>query len=66
MYLVASVLFVMALKQGDLSILYPITATQYAWASIFAVTILKEKITVKILIGIILVINGVIIIGLSV
>lgn len=41
-YGIATVLFVVALKFGNLSILYPIIATSYIWVAIFAKTFLGE------------------------
>lgn len=41
-YAVATILFVFALKQGNLSVLYPIIATSYIWVTIFAMVFLKE------------------------
>jgi drug/metabolite transporter (DMT)-like permease len=41
-YGIATILFVFALKQGNLSILYPIIATSYIWVTIFSMIFLKE------------------------
>ena len=42
LYGIATILFVFALKYGNLSILYPIIATSYIWVTIFSIFILKE------------------------
>ncbi|HLD39955.1 MAG TPA: EamA family transporter [Candidatus Nanoarchaeia archaeon] len=36
LYIVGSVLMILALKKGELSMLYPIIATSYVWVSILA------------------------------
>ncbi|MEM4703232.1 MAG: EamA family transporter [Candidatus Pacearchaeota archaeon] len=61
-YAVATVLFVWALRHGNLSILYPIIATSYVWVTIFASLILKEPFPALKWMGIGLIIGGVILI----
>jgi drug/metabolite transporter (DMT)-like permease len=58
-YGIATVLFVLALKYGNLSILYPIIATSYIWVSLFSVFILKEVFPLYKWIGILLIILAV-------
>ena len=36
LYVIGSLLLIMALREGELSILYPVIATSYVWVSIFA------------------------------
>ena len=43
LYGLATILFLIALRQGNLSILYPIIATSYIWVSIFSVYFLHES-----------------------
>ncbi|MEM2089627.1 MAG: EamA family transporter [Candidatus Pacearchaeota archaeon] len=62
-YAIATVLFVWALKHGNLSILYPIIATSYIWVTIFASVLLKEPFTPLKWIGIGLIVAGVILIA---
>ncbi|HZX44059.1 MAG TPA: EamA family transporter [Candidatus Nanoarchaeia archaeon] len=64
-YAIGTVLFVPALKGGDLSILYPLVATNYIWVSIWSVKLLKEKMNVNKWLGIFLIIGGVFVIGLA-
>ncbi len=42
LYAVATIIFIFALKQGNLSILYPIIATSYVWVAIFSKYFLNE------------------------
>lgn len=58
-YFVGAVLFIIALKYGNLSILYPIMATSYIWVIIFAVKFLGEPFSLTKWIGIALIIGGV-------
>ena len=47
LYGLSVVLFVPALKGGEVSILYPMVATSYIWSSLFSVIMLKEKMSKK-------------------
>jgi drug/metabolite transporter (DMT)-like permease len=42
LYGVATVLFTVALKHGDLSLLYPVIATSYIWVALFSILFLHE------------------------
>ena len=60
LYAISAILFVWCLKQGNLSILYPLIATSYIWVSIFSFFILKEPFPVIKWLGIGLIIAGII------
>lgn len=62
-YGTASVLFIIALRGGDLSVLYPMVGTSYIWVSLWSIKFLKEKMTMPKWIGVILIIIGVSLIG---
>lgn len=62
LYAIATILFIYALKQGNLSILYPIIATSYLWVALFSIWILGESMTVFKWIGTLLIILGIILI----
>ena len=47
LYGLSVVLFVPALKGGEVSILYPMVATSYIWSSLFSVVMLKETMSKK-------------------
>ena len=64
-YGLGTVLFIPALKGGELSVLYPLVATVYVWVSLWSIIFLKEKMNKQKWMGIILVIVGVIFIGLG-
>lgn len=62
-YGAAAILYVIALKYGEISVLYPIAAMQYVWVLIFAVIIFKEKVNMLKWIGVGLILAGVLFIG---
>lgn len=59
LYAVSAVLFIIALKHGNLSVLYPLIATSYIWVAIFSVKFLGEPFSLEKWIGIALIIVGV-------
>lgn len=64
-YGVGTILFVSALKGGEISVLYPLVATVYIWVSFLSLKMLDEKITLFKIVGILLIILGVCFIGFA-
>lgn len=64
-YGMGTVLFIPALKGGELTVLYPLIATTYIWVSMWSVYLLKERMNKWKWAGIILIIIGVGLIGLG-
>lgn len=64
-YGLATVLFIPALKGGELSVLYPLVSTVYVWVAIFSIWMLDEKMTAIKIWGIGAIVAGVILIGLG-
>ncbi|MBW2988358.1 multidrug transporter [Candidatus Woesearchaeota archaeon] len=62
LYVVASIVFVYALKFGELSMIYPLTSLSYIWVTILSVKWLKEPLTKTKFWGIVLIILGVVLI----
>jgi uncharacterized membrane protein len=62
-YGTATVLFVPALRGGELSTLYPLVSTTYIWVSLLSVKLLKERMNRIKWLGILLIIAGVSFIG---
>jgi uncharacterized membrane protein len=60
-----TILFIPALKGGDLSVLYPLVAVSYALVCLYSVKMLKEKMNALKWIGISLIMVGVMFIGLG-
>ena len=64
-YAIGTVLFIPALRGGELSVLYPLVATTYVWVSLLSVKFLKEKMNKYKWLGIAIIIIGVTFIGLG-
>lgn len=64
-YAMSSVLFIIALKYGNLSLLYPMIATSYIWVSLLSFFVLHEQFSTYKIIGIVLILAGVIFIGVG-
>ncbi len=65
LYAFGTLLFIPALKGGDLSVLYPFVALTYIWVSFLSVKFLGEKMNKFKWIGIFFIIVGVSLIGLG-
>ena len=63
LYALGTLLFIPALKGGDLSVLYPFVALSYVWVSLLSVKFLGEKMNKFKWAGIALIILGVSLIG---
>jgi uncharacterized membrane protein len=64
-YGLSTLLFIPALKGGELSVLYPFVATVYIWVSLLSIKMLNEKMSKFKWLGILLIIIGVSFIGLG-
>ncbi|MGD0500689.1 MAG: EamA family transporter [Bryobacteraceae bacterium] len=60
-----TLLLVMALKDGELSVLYPIIALTYVWVTLLSYTLLREPPNMLKNIGIMAIVAGVAILGRS-
>ena len=65
LYGLSALVFVFALKFGDLSVLYPIAALSYIWVSLLSIIFLKEKMNLYKWSGLTSIILGIILIGIS-
>lgn len=65
LYALGTLLFIPALKGGDLSVLYPFVALSYVWISLLSVRFLGEKMNLMKWMGIALIIVGVSFIGIG-
>ena len=63
LYGTAAVIFIIALKGGELSVLYPIIATSYVWVSLLSGYYFNETITLLKWLGILSIVVGVSLIG---
>ncbi len=64
-YAIGTVLFIAALRAGELSVLYPLVATTYIWVSLLSIKYLKEKMNTYKWAGIAFIIIGALFIGLG-
>ena len=65
LYAIGTILFIPALKGGDLSVLYPFVSLGYIWVSLLSVKFLGEKMNKLKWLGIALIIIGVSFIGIG-
>ncbi|MBI2102091.1 EamA family transporter [Candidatus Woesearchaeota archaeon] len=65
LYALGTLLFIPALKGGDLSVLYPFVALAYIWVSLLSVRFLGERMNRLKWLGIALIILGVSFIGIG-
>jgi len=60
LYGISTVMFIVALKGGELSVLYPLVATSYIWTILLAKKVLNEKINVYKWAGVAMIMLGVV------
>jgi undecaprenyl phosphate-alpha-L-ara4N flippase subunit ArnE len=65
LFLGSSVPFIMALKHGELSVLYPMVSLSYAWAMLWSRIFFKEAITGAKIGGLAMILAGITCIGLG-
>ncbi|MBI2656863.1 EamA family transporter [Candidatus Woesearchaeota archaeon] len=65
LYAIGTIIFIPALKGGDLSVLYPFVALSYIWVSLLSIKYLGEKMNKYKWVGIALIIIGVSFIGIG-
>jgi drug/metabolite transporter (DMT)-like permease len=61
----SAIFFVIGLRYGELSVLYPLTSLTYIWTCLLSTKMLKEKMSRSKWFGIAFIIIGVILIGLG-
>jgi len=59
LYGVSTIVFIFALKFGELTIVYPLTSLTYVWITIISKKFLNERISVQRWLGIGLIITGI-------
>jgi len=64
-YALTTMMFIPALKGGELSILYPLVGLAYVWVSIYSKFMLNERVTIIKWLGIFTIIIGVYFVGLG-
>ncbi|MBI2654884.1 EamA family transporter [Candidatus Woesearchaeota archaeon] len=65
LYVIGISIFVFALRGGDVSVLYPVSSLGYIWACLGSVRFLGERMNKTKWIGIMLIVIGVTLVGIS-
>jgi len=63
LYGISTILLVLALRDGELSILYPVISLTYVWVTLLSLYFFREKVNLYKLIGVAVVVAGVALIG---
>lgn len=64
-YLLSSVFFIIGLKNGELSILFPMVSTGYIWTLLWSRVFFKEPFTRGKFVGLALILTGCVLLGLG-
>jgi uncharacterized membrane protein len=62
LYGLSAILFIVALKYGNLSVLYPVIATSYIWVMLFSNKFLGEPVSITNWLGVAFILSGIILI----
>jgi uncharacterized membrane protein len=65
LYGLGAVLFTLALRDGELSVLYPVISLSYVWVTLLSIPVLHETINSYKIIGIVTIMAGVAVLGRS-
>lgn len=65
LYIIAGIILILALKGGDVTVLYPIIATSYVWVALLSTLFLGEVINAYKWTGIVTIIIGIIFVSLG-
>jgi len=63
LYGISTVLLVLALRQSELSLMYPIISLTYVWVTLLSVFLFRETLTISKALGISIIVCGVAIMG---
>jgi drug/metabolite transporter (DMT)-like permease len=64
-YLLSSVFFVLGLRRGELSVLFPMVSTGYIWTMLWSKLFFKEPLTRGKYVGLTLILAGCVLLGLG-
>ena len=64
-YLLSSVFFVLGLRRGELSVLFPMVSTGYIWTMLWSKLFFKEPLTRGKFVGLALILTGCVLLGLG-
>ena len=63
LYGVSTVLLILALRDGELSILYPVISLTYVWVTLLSLLFFKERVNAWKLVGVAVIVAGVAMLG---
>lgn len=63
LYGISTVLLVLALRDGQLSILYPVISLTYVWVTLLSVAVFRESMNLFKVLGVIIIVTGVAVLG---
>jgi multidrug transporter EmrE-like cation transporter len=63
LYGISTVLLVLALKDGELSVLYPVISLTYVWVMLLSLVFFKESMNLYKLLGLVIIVTGVGVLG---
>ena len=61
----STVLLVLALRYGELSMLYPVIALTYVWVAMLSLFFFNESVNIFKAVGLVLIVSGVCVLGMS-
>lgn len=65
LFCASSLFYIVAMRQGELSVLYPLVSLSYIWALIWSRLFFKERLTRDKFAGLMLILIGIVFIGLG-
>jgi drug/metabolite transporter (DMT)-like permease len=63
LFVASSLAYVVGIRHGELSVLYPLVSLGYIWALLWSVLFLKERLTRNKVFGLLLIVLGIVLIG---
>jgi len=63
LYGISTILLILALRDGELSILYPVISLTYVWVTFLSVAFFKESMNVFKVLGVLIIVTGVTMLG---
>ena len=63
LYGISTGLLILALRDGELSLLYPVISLTYVWVTILSVTVFDERLTLAKAVGVSIIVLGVALLG---
>lgn len=65
LFVASSLAYVVGIRRGELSVLYPLVSLGYIWTLLWSVLFLKERLTRNKFVGLLLIVLGIVFIGIG-